>query len=127
MHLSQFHNVALTSWFFKINLGSFEQEALQAHNNYRSIHDAPPMTLDSSMSQSAAAYAQRLARMGTLQHSSSSEKPGQGENLAMACGSGGLSAKKAVDMWWVLKRHKRAFYQQLVFSASVKNLLLWIA
>ena len=51
------------------------------------------------MSQSAAAYAQRLARMDTLQHSSSSERPGQGENLAMACGSGGLSAKKAVDMW----------------------------
>ena len=51
------------------------------------------------MNQQAAAYAQRLARMGTLQHSSSSERPGQGENLAMACRSGGLSAKRAVDMW----------------------------
>ena len=76
-------------------LGSFEEEALQAHNEYRKIHDAPPMTLDSSMSQDAAAYAQRLANMNTLQHSSSND----GENLAMACGSQGLSAQRAVDMW----------------------------
>ena len=51
------------------------------------------------MNQQATAYAQRLARMGSLQHSSSSERPGQGENLAMACGSGGLSAQRAVEMW----------------------------
>lgn len=84
---------------FSFYKGSYEQEALEAHNNYRRIHDAPPMRLDSNMNQQAAAYAQRLARMGTLQHSTSSERPGQGENLAMACGSGGLSAKRAVDMW----------------------------
>ena len=57
------------------------------------------MSLDSSMSQQATAYAQRLARMGKLQHSSSSQRPGQGENLAMACGSGGMSAQRAVEMW----------------------------
>jgi len=50
------------------------------------------------MNQQAAAYAQRLARMGSLQHSSSSERPGQGENLAMSCGRD-LSAKAAVEMW----------------------------
>lgn len=80
--------------------GSYEEEALQAHNNYRRIHDAPPMRLDFGMNQQAAAYAQHLARMGSLQHSSSSQRPGQGENIAMACGSGGLSAQRAVDMWY---------------------------
>jgi len=80
-------------------LGSYEEEGLIEHNKYRKIHDAPPMKLDSRMTQQAAAYARRLAGMGTLQHSSSSERPGQGENLAMACGSGGLSAQRAVEMW----------------------------
>ena len=53
------------------------------------------MRLDSRMTRQARAYAQRLADMGTLEHSSTS----QGENLAMRCGSGGLSAMKAVEMW----------------------------
>ena len=57
------------------------------------------MSLDAEMSREANAYARKLANMGTLKHSSSSERPGQGENLAMACGSGGLSAQKAVEMW----------------------------
>ena len=72
---------------------------MAAHNKYREIHDAPLMTLDSRMSQQARAYAKRLANIGSLQHSSSSERPGQGENLAMACGSRGLSAQRAVEMW----------------------------
>lgn len=80
-------------------LGSYEKDFLTAHNKYRRIHRAPPMRLDSSVTRQARAYAQRLARMGSLQHSSSSERPGQGENLAMACGSGGLSAQRAVAMW----------------------------
>ena len=78
---------------------SFEEEGLAAHNEYRAIHDAPAMKLDPRMSQQAAAYAQRLARMGSLQHSSSSERPDQGENLAMACRPNGFSAKDAVEMW----------------------------
>ena len=72
---------------------------MAAHNNYRKIHAARPMSLDAEMSREANAYARKLANMGTLKHSSSSERPGQGENLAMACGSGGLSAEKAVEMW----------------------------
>ena len=88
--------IALNSQFY---LGSYEEEGLAAHNRYREVHEAKPMRLDSSMTQQARAYAQRLARMGTLQHSSSSERPDQGENLAMACGSGGLSAQRAVEMW----------------------------
>lgn len=74
---------------------------MKAHNKYRKIHDAPVMRLNNDMSQQATAYAMRLARMGKLQHSSSSERPGQGENLAMSCGSRGLSAQRAIEMWWV--------------------------
>ena len=84
----------------QIYLGSYEEEGLVAHNKYREIHGAQRMRLDGSMIRQARAYAQRLVRMGTLQHSSHSERPGQGENLAMACGyRGGLSAQRAVEMW----------------------------
>ena len=82
-------------------LASFGDEGLKAHNKYRRIHNAPAMRLNYDMSQQATAYAVRLASMGKLQHSSSSERPGQGENLAMSCGSGGLSAQRAIEMWWV--------------------------
>ena len=78
--------------------GSFDEDGLAVQNKYRRIHNAPDMSLDSGMSQQAAAYAQRLARRGSLQHSSSSERPGQGENLAMSCGRD-LSAQQAVEMW----------------------------
>nr|QNH72478.1 toxin candidate TRINITY_DN3491_c0_g1_i1 [Ceriantheomorphe brasiliensis] len=73
----------------------FEQNALAAHNKYRSRHDAPPMKLNAEMSASARAYAQKLARMGSLQHS----RNGDGENLAMSCGRA-LTGKGATDMWY---------------------------
>ena len=82
-------------------LASFGGEGLEAHNKYRRIHDAPAMRLNDDMSQQATAYAGRLARMGKLKHSSSRERPGQGENLAMSCGYGGLSGQRATEMWWV--------------------------
>ena len=76
---------------FKINyLGSFEEEGLAAHNKYRKIHKAKPMRLDGSLTQQAMNYAERLASEGRLQHSSPTERPGQGENLARRCGSRGL-------------------------------------
>ncbi|KAK3735193.1 hypothetical protein QZH41_017944, partial [Actinostola sp. cb2023] len=83
--------------------GSFEPEALQTHNNFRSVHNAPPMTLNNELNQQAKAYAQKIADLGALQHSSSNER-GQdvGENLAMGCSTFGdpLSAKQAVTNWY---------------------------
>ena len=85
---------------FKINyLGSFEGEGLAAHNKYRKIHNASDMRLDDSLTKQAMNYAERLASEGRLEHSSRTERPGQGENLARRCGSRGLSAQKAVDKW----------------------------
>ena len=85
---------------FKINyLGSYEGEGLAAHNKYRKIHNAKPMRLDRSMTQQANNNAQRLASTGTFQHSSGTERPSQGENLAMTCSSGGLPARRAVELW----------------------------
>ena len=54
------------------------------------------------MSQQAAAYAQKLAQMGTLQHASSEERQGHGENLSMGCSTnkGGQTATEAVTNWY---------------------------
>lgn len=62
-----------------------EQEALSLHNQFRRIHDAPPMKLNAEMSQLAASYAEKLAQISKLQHSSGEERNGDGENLAKGC------------------------------------------
>ena len=54
------------------------------------------MTLDSEMCIEAKAYAQQLAQMGTLTHSSSPD----GENLSMGCSSNkAQTVEEAVTNW----------------------------
>ena len=72
-----------------------QQKGLKKHNEYRRIHSAPDMKLDSSMSEAATRYAQELLRKGSLQHSETND----GENLAMRCSRNGLSPEDAVKMW----------------------------
>ena len=84
--------------------GSFAERGLKAHNKFRKVHGAPDMKLDEEMTKSAEKYAKKLADMGTLQHSSSSERSGNGENLAMKCSSreeDKMSAEEATKNWSV--------------------------
>ncbi|EDO36753.1 predicted protein, partial [Nematostella vectensis] len=46
------------------------------HNNFRKVHNSPPMTLNAEMSKAAKEYAEKLAKMGTLQHASKGERDG---------------------------------------------------
>lgn len=60
------------------------------------------MTLNCQMSKDAAAYAQKLAEMGTLVKSSYTERPEQGENLSLGCYKDREeTAEEAVKMWYV--------------------------
>lgn len=78
----------------------FEKEALNIHNRYRAIHNAPPMTLNCEMGWNAAAYAQKLADMDSLVQSGYIERPEQGENLSIGCyGDRELTAEEAIKMW----------------------------
>lgn len=61
---------------------------MEAHNILRKIHDAEPMKLNDEMSAAAAAYAKKIADSGSMDHSTSAERNGDGENLAMSCSSG---------------------------------------
>ncbi len=66
----------------------FQQEMLQAHNQYRSHHCVSPLQLDDNLSSSAQQYAEHLVDIDTLQHSGT---PGVGENLYMIGSSGPIA------------------------------------
>ena len=58
------------------------------------------MTLDREMCDQAKLYAEQLATMGTLQHSSREARPGQGENLSYGCSTSKAQAmEEAVNNW----------------------------
>ncbi|XP_065676310.1 uncharacterized protein LOC100206500 isoform X4 [Hydra vulgaris] len=79
---------------------AFDQLGLNAHNILRKIHDAPDMKLNSKMSEEAEKYAKHLADIQELKHST--DRNGEGENLAYGCNSAGteMSAAEAVKNWY---------------------------
>ena len=82
----------------------FQQKGLAAHNKFREMHGTPAMTLNAKMSDEAEAYAKKLAKLGRLQHASSEDRRGDGENLAYACSSEPgaiMTAGQATANWYV--------------------------
>lgn len=78
-----------------------EKQGLAKHNEFRQVHGVPAMTLDRQMCDEAKQYAQTLLNMGSLMHSPSSERSGQGENLAMGCStSAAQPIEEAVTNWY---------------------------
>jgi len=66
----------------KRKLDNFVNQALDAHNRFRQLHEVTPLVLDSQLSTQAQEYADRLAKKGLLEHD---KKMDDGENLAMKC------------------------------------------
>lgn len=97
-----FKHYPFTIVFVFLSIGSqFEYEALNIHNRYRAIHNAPPMTLNCEMSRNATAYAQKLADMDSLVPSGYNERPEQGENLSLGCyDNREQSAEEVVKVWY---------------------------
>ena len=60
-----------------------ERTWLDAHNAERSDFGVAPLTWSDKLARDAQQWARHLARQGTMRHSSSSERDGQGENLWM--------------------------------------------
>ena len=76
-----------------------EQAGLNKHNEYRGVHGVPLMKLNAEMSRQAAAYAQKIANRGALQHASREERNGDGENLSMGCDADGQTTAEATTNW----------------------------
>lgn len=75
--------------------GDFAKQLLDAQNIYRSKHGADPLELSEELSEGAQKWADHIASLGKLQHTS---EKGVGENLAWS--SGGTTAQSACDMWY---------------------------
>ena len=104
MSRSRVHcSFTLQNLFFVVFLEFTEEEeiGLAKHNEFRQIHQAPPMTLDRKMCDQAKEYAGRLLLNGTLKHSNKTEREGQGENLSMGCSTNAPQAiETAVINWY---------------------------
>ena len=85
--------------FFSLVGSGPEQEGLNKHNEYRKVHGVPPMKLNAEMSRQAAAYAQKIANQGALQHASAEERNNDGENLSMGCDTDGQTTVEATTNW----------------------------
>lgn len=65
-----------------------QTEVLDLHNKARAKKKVKPLEWDRTLEKDAKIWAAKLAKSGKLQHSASSDRPNQGENLAY--------------VWWVL-------------------------
>jgi len=74
----------------------FQQEMLQAHNNYRACHSAPPLQLDHILSRSAQYIAERLASANQMMYFI---RKGVGENL-FAKNSSSVDGKEPTATWY---------------------------
>lgn len=80
--------------------GSFAKQSLDSHNKYRAMHGVPGMKWADDLAREAQAWAEKLARARTLQHSSKSERKNAGENLAMFTGKFDSAGEEATTMWY---------------------------
>ncbi|XP_037708184.1 Golgi-associated plant pathogenesis-related protein 1-like [Drosophila subpulchrella] len=73
----------------------FEQQVLNAHNYYRAMHNAPPLTLNPKLSELASNWANKLMTKNHLKHSQN----GYGENIYWASFSK-QEGKDVVKAWY---------------------------
>lgn len=76
-------------------MDTFGKEALDAHNNFRKAHQAPPLTWSSALARDAEAWAKQIAREGRLRHDDTK----YGENLFMVFGRE-IDGSDAVNSWY---------------------------
>ena len=76
-----------------LNPEKFSRDALEAHNTYRQIHNAPELKLNNDISKIAQKLAEKLALNEELKHSKRDYHGKRlGENLAMFSGETRLNA-----------------------------------
>ena len=80
---------------------------LAMHNQERSRLNVPPLMWDPQLAAAAASYGPTLARLGRLQHSPRSSRPGQRENWWMGT-RGAFSPEQMVGSWIDERRAFRA-------------------
>ncbi|XP_069791652.1 uncharacterized protein [Narcine bancroftii] len=104
-------------------LSKFEQEALDAHNEYRRLHTTPPLTYNMDMVSACQEWADILAPRGEMEHSETKN----GENIWYKWSSGAMefTGKDPVDAWY--EEIKDYDYSNPGFSSETGHFtqLLW--
>lgn len=77
-------DASFTSELVARALSNDENEALRLHNVARAKHSIPGLVWDAELANNALSWAKEIAKKGKLEHSTSAQRPNQGENLAMA-------------------------------------------
>ncbi|XP_060647015.1 Golgi-associated plant pathogenesis-related protein 1 isoform X2 [Drosophila nasuta] len=99
---------------------SFENEALDSHNKYRSKHGCPSLSLDSGLNSDCKSYAKELADLDTLKHS---EGP-YGENLCytssdpVSCVKDWYNEEKDYDYGKAQYSPSTGHFTQLIWKSS---------
>lgn len=63
--------------FTDTEIGTFEREALEAHNHYRTLHEAPPLEYSFELRDECRKWAEYLSSTGAVEES----RTKNGENL----------------------------------------------
>lgn len=74
----------------------FGKETLEAHNRYRSLHDAPQLKWSRALEKDAERWAKQLAKEGRLRH----EDIDDGENVYSVTGKSDVTGGEVVDRWY---------------------------
>ena len=77
------HTFLLRNFLVAAMPNQFQKDCLNAHNNYRAQHGAPPLKWSSKLASDAEKWAKELVKLNRLQHHTGDD----GENLAFASGS----------------------------------------
>ena len=79
---------------------AFGKELLEAHNNYRASHDAPPLKWSKEAASKAKKWVKKIADKGVIDHG---EHDGMGQNIAHMMSSGGtvdMTGQQTADLWY---------------------------
>ena len=74
----------------------FGKEALEAHNRYRSLHQALPLKWSRPLEKDAERWAKQLVKEGRLRH----EDIEDGENVYAISGKSDVTGGEVVDRWY---------------------------
>ena len=74
----------------------FGKDVLEAHNKYRSLHQAQELKWSRLLEKDAQSWAYQLAKEGCMKHDNTED----GENLYAVIGKSEVSGDEVVDRWY---------------------------
>ena len=90
------HFVSHFHWQTSKMPDKFGKEALEAHNKFRSLHQASELKWSRALEKDAQTWANQLAKEGRLKHDDTDD----GENVYAMSGKDDVSGEEVVGRWY---------------------------